>query len=71
MIAGIQSLSDPSPFSEECFAAALDNSPCVCMLGVQKSQVCPSLDPEGLAKQWGIGLDVAKKTVKATMQRGL
>ena len=50
MIAGVQSLSDPSPSAEECFATVLDNNRRVCRLGVQKSQVCPSLDPEGLAK---------------------
>lgn len=56
---------------EKQLAASLAASRNICGLGVQKSIMQPSVDPDKLANRWGISLDAAKRTVRQTTQRGI
>ena len=63
-------LHDVSPaLVDGSFATAMEDS--VTIASIKVTERKPGIDPVTLARNWGIGLETAKRTVNATTQRGI
>lgn len=67
-ISGLATDYDPEPSQHDQFATALSSNVRVCQV---KSKPRQKIDPEKLAARWGIGVDVATRTIERTTQRGV